>query len=91
MQSNKGKRKVNAKLFVITPTYDIMEIGSKFTVPFLKNNVVVFDGDNSGNSSTVMVVRDRIANTSVVCTKIIDGGLKICHPPIGKKGTNITQ
>ena len=71
---------------IIRPTDELLQLSSKFTEHLLKNSVVVFDGSNGRDFSSVTLPSNSNQDKNVICTRIIDGGLKICYPSSFKTG-----
>ncbi len=72
------KQRLN--LLYLKDTERMVTARQKFRQPYLKHNVVVFDGGEEG-------VPNLIANGARwACTRIENGGLDVCHPPNSRTG-----
>ena len=70
------------RLVRLESTEERKKIGKKYSIPFLKDNVVVFDGGKESETAPTF-------NSDVqgwYCQKIKDGHLEVCSPPSGDKG-----
>lgn len=70
------------RLVRLESTEERKKIGKKYSIPFLKENVVVFDGGKE--SATAPTFNSDVQGW--YCQKIKDGHLEICSPPSGDKG-----
>ena len=85
-RNNKRRRlkenKQKERLILLQSTEERRNIGKNYSIPFLKNNVVVFDGGIY--EETAPTYNSDVSGWC--CHKIKDGHLEVCSPPSGDKG-----
>lgn len=73
---NRKRRKQHERLHPIQDTLQMKNIGEKFTLEFLRDNYVVFDG-----GCDEAVEQPNCADIKWYCSRISSGALVICNPP----------